>query len=83
MALEEEIKSLSPATVLFATSDAYRADIVSLLDGLGYCQQFLSFDDGRTRLYAKANGARAIMTRHPQGWSVSNREKVIGLVKCV
>jgi hypothetical protein len=83
LALGEEIHNLSPATVLFVTGNAYRCDIERFLDGMGYCQQPPPFDDGWTKLYATRNGKRAVMTRHPQGWSTSNREKVIDLVKRV
>jgi hypothetical protein len=80
-AIKEEINSLSPHTILFATSDAYRSDIEHLLHDLGYCRQALPFDDGLTSLYATQTGARAVMTRHPQGWPSEDRAKVIDLVK--
>jgi hypothetical protein len=80
-ALGEEITSLAPHTVLFATSGAYRTDVQRLLQGLGYWFRLLPLDDGWTSLHVGPGGARAIMTKHPQGWPAADRKKVIELLK--
>jgi len=80
-ALSEEIDSLAPHTLLFATSDAYRADVDHLLRLKGYMQQPAPFDDGWTGLYVTSEGSRAITTKHPQGWPSANRKMVIDLLR--
>ncbi|WP_442921116.1 uracil-DNA glycosylase family protein [Mesorhizobium sp. Cs1321R2N1] len=80
-ALKEEIASLAPRVILFATSGYCADTIASVLGNLGYKSQTLGFRDGHTRLAATSDGAFAIETRHPQGWPTSERNRVAELAK--
>lgn len=79
-ALTEEITSLAPRVVLFATSLDYHADIVRVLTSLGYSPRPVDFDDGWTARFQIERGASAIMTKHPQGWRSTDRAGVLGLI---
>ncbi len=80
-ALNEEIVFLNPELMLFVTSDAFESSITSLLRGLGFREEPLDFWDGATRAYVGENRRRAILTRHPQGWSRLERNRVSDLIK--
>ena len=79
--LAEEIGSLSPRVVLFATSGAYSADVRRLITDLGYRPQSLDFEDGWTSHFVQSDGQSAVETKHPQGWPNGERDRVVDLVR--
>jgi hypothetical protein len=78
-ALKDEILSLRPATILFATSTYLINDIRYVLDELGFERSPNAIVDGWTSVWLHRSGPQAIITKHPQGWPTSNREAVIEL----
>lgn len=80
-ALKEEIASLTPRVILFATSGYCGDAVASSLEDLGYTRKALRFRDGHTKLTATSEGAFAIETRHPQGWPTSERDRVVDLTR--
>ncbi len=80
-ALNDEIAALKPAMILMATSGFGAHDVRGLIADLGFKQQVLDFNDGRTRLYRTSDGRACIETRHPQGWPNFERDRVIELVR--
>ena len=79
-ALAEEIESLSPKVIVFATSTTYKPEVNSLLSQLLYTPIRLPFDDGWTSCTKSSDGKFAIQTKHPQGWDRNSRDRVIDLV---
>lgn len=83
VALGEEINFLKPEIILFATSKTYRSDIEKLLGRLGYRLSIRDFGDGWTTVFGAIGTPRAILTRHPQGWCRTAREKVIDYIHAI
>lgn len=82
-ALAEEISSLCPKVVLFATSDYLRQDTVTILSALGFVEKKHNFNDGRTSLLVARTGQQAVLTKHPQGWLATERDKIVSYVLSV
>lgn len=80
-ALKEEIVSLRPHVTLFAISNYLRADAILALLELGYAPSSTGFDDGWTSVFSKAGGQKAVLTKHPQGWPVADRERLVFFVR--
>jgi hypothetical protein len=81
-ALEEEIEALAPHVTVFATSDSYGDHVRKLLFELGY-QGERRFDEQTTWSARPAKGQFVIMTKHPQGWRVEKRQRVVDLMKAL
>jgi len=78
-AFQEEVRSFQPRVILFATSGFARHSVQRLLQDLQY-KPVTSLSDGQTHLRAGQYG-QAIETRHPQGWSTSDRAGAVALVR--
>jgi hypothetical protein len=79
--LEEEMVSLTPRVTVFATSGFYQSEISTLLFRLNFQPYELQFDDEWTTCARSSAGQFAISTRHPQGWSNPQRDRVVNLIK--
>ncbi len=79
-ALAEEIEFLRPRMTLFAISDFCISDVKDLIRRSGFLPAKLPFDDGITRFFSHADGRGVVTTRHPQGWSNENRDRVFSFV---
>lgn len=82
-ALREEIVTLRPSVTLFAISSYLRAEAILVLLELGYAPGSTELDDGWTTVFTKAGGQTAVLTKHPQGWPLANRERLVGLVRAL
>lgn len=80
-ALKEEIEFLRPRVTVFATSGLYGREVAATLTVLGFASASLPFNDGRTTLLTNASGQSIFLTKHPQGWQRSERDRVIGAVQ--
>jgi hypothetical protein len=79
-ALHDEIHALKPQVTLFATSRLYQTDVDRLLAKLGYRLIAIDIDDGWTSCLRSQSDSFLILTRHPQGWPSTSRDKVVSLV---
>ena len=79
-ALIDEITVLQPQTLLFATSAYLKDDVRKLLIDIGYDVSLGAPNDGWTTALGHANGSRAVLTKHPQGWSSASRNAVISFI---
>lgn len=80
-ALLDEISVLRPRTAFFATSDYVREDVVDILAEAGYTTTLPSPDSQWTTVLGRTDGAKAVITRHPQGWGTPHRDKVLDFVR--
>jgi hypothetical protein len=78
-ALADEIASLSPHVMVFATSGIYQTSVSTLLNSLRYREAPLDFADGWTSCYRSPEGRYAILTKHPQGWDRVPRDRIIAM----
>lgn len=79
--LAEEIEKLKPKLALFAISNHYRTNVKEVLSKLGYKSRPLGFDDGLTELFARPDETYAILTKHPQGWGIEERDRMVQFAK--
>lgn len=80
-ALREEMQNLRPGRTVLATSDYQLADLVALLDGLGFTAFCAETALEKTRCFRNPEGRLAVVTRHPQGWQSAPRNAVAAFVR--
>lgn len=78
-ALIEEIESLKPGISVFATSGLYADAISDVLRHFRFEQHTIDFDDRWTRVFRNDLGY-LLATKHPQGWAVTDRDRVVQLI---
>ena len=71
----DELDSLKPRLILFATSKYMRSETVDLLRTRGFSNFYEQIDDGHT-LIMSDRFSFAVFTRHPQGWPNEERKRI-------
>ena len=70
-----------PKVTVFATSGLYGEDVSNLLAHMGFKLGELHFEDGWTSLLENTSGQSVFLTKHPQGWPNTERDRVLISVK--
>ncbi len=80
-ALGEEMESLKPRRVVFATSKYQRDAILRVLQDLGFTRHEVRPELDDTEFFTDADGRLAAITRHPQGWRREARDPVAQYIR--